>query len=787
MSIVDNAKAKASAKVTGAMQAVMGTAVGLMPDAPPDPMRSKGGVIGAQVSRVDGPVKVAGQARFAAEVALDGMCYATLVTSTVARGRIVELDTAAAEAASGVVLIMTYRNAPKMKAPTRFTESLTAATNSNLTVMQDDVVHYDGEPVAVVLADTQEQADHAASLIRIAYEREPAVLDFDAVKHEAVPPPIIFTSPPEVKHGDAETALASAPVSVDLTYRTPRHSHAAIEPHALTTAWNDDGSLVVHTCSQMLGGTRGNLAEVFGLKEKHIRILSPFVGGGFGGKTLWSHEYVAIAAARLASRPVRLALSREQVFRLTGFRTVTEQRMALGAREDGQLLALIHDGLTASVYHNAFPEQISFPARHMYAAENLLVGQKKVDLDTAANTSMRAPGESVATFAIESAMDELAEKLGMDPIELRVVNDPDKDPESGKPFSSRHAVEAWRNGADAFGWSKRNAVPRARREGEWLIGMGCASGTYPFQQMPGGVARIRLSADGRAVVQMASHEMGMGTATVQAQHAAARLGLPFEDVTFEYGDTDLPAGTMAGGSSQTASIIATVAAASDELFREVIRLAGNDSPLAGLKADEVEADGGGLRGREDPARFETYASILTRAGRDIIEAEGKSPMPTAPMKYSMHSFSAVFCEVRVNDVTGETRVSRLLGSFDCGRILNAKTAASQFRGGMIQGLGLALTEELLFDTRSGRFMNPSMAEYHVPVHLDVPEIDVIWTDIPDPHSPMGARGVGEIGITGVGAAVANAIYNACGVRIRDLPLTLDKVLAGLSHSADQGR
>ena len=779
MSIVDQAKAKAA----GAMQAVMGAAVGLMPDAPPDPLRAKRGLLGGQVSRVDGPIKVAGQARFAAEVPLDDMCYGTLVTSTIARGRITQIETAAAEAASGVVFVMTHRNAPKMKKLSLSTENLNAAANSNLQVMQDDIVHFNGEPVAIVLAETQEQADFAASLIRVSYVQEPAVVDFDAVKHEAVAPPMIFVSPSEVKHGDAEAALAAAPVSVDLAYRTPRHSHAAIEPHALTTAWSEDGSLVLHTCSQMLGGTKYNLSEVFGIEEEKIRVLSPFVGGGFGGKTLWSHELVAVAAARLAGRPVRLALSREDVFRLTGFRTLTEQRTALGARKDGRLLALIHTGETASVYHNAFPEQISFSARHMYAADTLLVGQKKVDLDTVANTSMRAPGEAVSTFAVESAMDELAEKLGMDPVELGIVNDPEKDPESGHPFSSRHAVDAWRMGADAFGWNQRNAAPRSRREGDWLIGMGCAAGTYPYQQMPGGVARIRLFADGRAVVQMASHEMGMGTATVQAQHAAARLGLSFENVTFEYGDTDLPAGTMAGGSSQTVTIIATVAAAADELFTQLIRFAGNDSPLAGLKADEVEADGGGLHSREDPGRFETYASILTRAGRDMVEVEGKSPMPTASMKYSMHSYSAVFCEVRVNAVTGETRVSRMLGSFDCGRILNGKTAASQFRGGMIMGLGLALTEEMLFDTRSGRVMNPSMAEYHVPVHLDVPEIDVVWTDIPDPHSPLGARGVGEIGITGVGAAVANAIYNACGVRIRDLPLTLDKVLAGLA-SAD---
>ena len=779
MSLVDKAKAKAA----GAVQAVMGAAVGVMPDAPPDPLRRQGGVLGAQMSRVDGPLKVAGEARFAAEVALDGMCYGSLVNSTIARGRIAVLDVAAAEAAPGVVLVMTHRNAPKMKPPSMAMVNLDAASVSDLPVMQDEVVHWNGEPVAIVLAETQEQADFAASLVAVTYEQEPARLDFDAVKQDAVAPPTILGSPPEVTHGDPEVALAGAPVSVDLRYRTPRQSHAAIEPHGLTTAWGEDGSLVLHTCSQLLGGTRHNLSEVFGLDEEKIRVLSPFVGGGFGGKTMWSHEVIAVAAARLAGRPVRLVLSREDVFRVTGFRTLTEQRVALGAREDGRLVSLIHTGETASVSHNAFPEQISFPARHLYAADNLLVGQKKVDLDTVANTSMRAPGEAVATFAIESAMDELAEKLGLDPVELRVVNDADEDPASGHAFSSRHAVEAWRMGAEAFGWDRREAQTGARREGEWLIGMGCAAGTYPYTQLPGGAARISLQADGRAVVQMASHEMGMGTATVQAQHAAARLGLPVEAVVFEYGDSDLPAGTMAGGSSQTVSIIATVAAAADELFDALIQLAGNDSPLAGLKAEEVEAGNAGLRSREDPSRFESYASILARAGRDSVEAEAASPMPTAPMKYSMHSFSAIFCEVRVNATTGETRVSRMLGSFDCGRILNAKTAASQFRGGMIMGLGLALTEETLFDIRSGRIMNPSMAEYHVPVHLDVPEIDVMWTDIPDPHSPLGARGVGEIGITGVGAAVANAVYNACGVRIRDLPLTLDKVLAGLELSS----
>jgi xanthine dehydrogenase YagR molybdenum-binding subunit len=397
-------------------------------------------------------------------------------------------------------------------------------------------------------------------------------------------------------------------------------------------------------------------------------------------------------------------------------------------------------------------------------------------MDMLANTFMRAPGESVGTYALECALDELSEAMKLDPIELRRRIEPEKDPTSGAPFSSRNLVEAYQRGAERFGWDQRIATPRSRREGEWLIGMGCATATYPYYRMPGGAARIRLSADGRALVQMASHEMGMGTATVQKQHVAERLGLEFENVTFDYGDTSLPSGTLAGGSSQTASIGAAIIAATDALTKELLKLAGNDSPLAGLKPEEVEARDGGLCKFDEPDRWESYVSILQRAKRDEVVCKADAPMPLEVQKYSMHSYGAQFCEVRVSAVTGETRVSRFLGSFDTGRILNAKLAASQFKGGIIMGLGLALTEETLFDERSGRIMNPSLAEYHVPVHMDVPAIEIIWNDIPDPHSPMGAHGIGEIGITGVGAAVANAVYNATGKRIRQLPITLDKLL-----------
>jgi xanthine dehydrogenase YagR molybdenum-binding subunit len=406
----------------------------------------------------------------------------------------------------------------------------------------------------------------------------------------------------------------------------------------------------------------------------------------------------------------------------------------------------------------------------------MLIDLQAVDLDMLGNSMMRAPGEAVGTFALESAIDELAHATGIDPIELRISNEPVKDPLSGLPFSSRNIVEAWRMGADRFGWSRRDRTPRAVRDGEWLVGMGCAMATHPYNRRPGGAARITLTRDGRATVDVAVHEMGMGTATVQTQICAERLGLPLEAVTFNYGDSRLPGFVIAGGSQQTAVTGASVIAAHRELARQLVNLAGKDSPLAGLGPDEIGCRDGGLCRLDDPDRHETYALILARANQDSVSAEAEAPPPLEGRHWSMRSYGAMFCEVQVNAITGEPRVRRFLACFDCGRILNPKTAGSQFRGGIIMGLGLALMEETQLDGRNGRIMNPSLTDYHVPVHADVPAIDVIWTDIPDPHTPMGAHGIGEIGITGVGAAVANAIFNAIGTRVRDLPITLDKLL-----------
>ena len=777
MNIIDEAKIAAQT----AVQAAMSRLVPLAPDAwipggVPDPLIAhKHGLIGTPVSRLDGPLKVRGAATFAAEIALDRMVHAALAFSTIPRGRIASLDAAAAEAAPGVVLVMTHANAPKMAAPAVFGTSATAAGSADIAVMQDDRIHWNGQPVALVLAGTQEQADHAASLIRVTYAAEPATTSFAKAKADGAQTGIFMGQALKGGTGDPDAALAAAPVKVDQVYRTPRHSHNAIEPHAAIATWEGE-FLRIHDTTQMVTAEAATIAGVFGLEPGQVRITSPYVGGGFGSKGLWDHQILAAAAARLAGRPVRIVLSREGVYRVVGGRTLTEQRVALGAEADGRLTAVIHEGTTVTTPHNNFPEPFILASKSAYASDTSRLDVKVATMSMIANTFMRAPGEAVGSFAIESAMDELAHALGMDPVELRLRNEPETDPGSGLPFSVRAVEKAYRDGAARFGWDRRNPVPGSRREGEWLTGMGVATATYPYYRMPGGAARITLTREGRAKVEVAAHEMGMGTATTTTIVAAERLGLPLDRVDVGYGDSAIPGAIMAGGSQQTAAIGGAVIAAWNALAAELLKIAGNDSPLAGLKPDEVGGHDGGLAALGDPARRESYASILARAQRETVQVEAAGSQPMELMHWSMHSHGAMFCEVRVSEVTGETRVTRFLGSMDCGRILNAKTAASQFRGGIIMGLGLALMEETQFDERNGRIMNPSLAEYHVPVHLDVPPIDVIWTDVADPHTPMGAHGIGEIGITGVGAAVANAVFNATGKRVRDLPITLDKLI-----------
>jgi len=768
-------------KLQNAIVGSVRTALGYVPSSwlpggTPDPLIDRRVTLGTQQSRVDGPDKVKGAARFAAEVPMERLLYATCVHSTIARGKISELDIAAAEAAPGVALVMTHRNAPKMALPPPIgLTNLKAAGNNILPVMQDPDIRWNGQAVAVVLAETQEQADHAASLVAVRYEAAVARTRFSEAKAHARTPDSLMIEKNRLKKGDVKAAVQTAAGSVDAIYRTPWHNHNPIEPNAATISWDGD-RLTVHDATQMLNGTAGSLAKVFGLKESQVYVSSPFVGGGFGGKALWDHQILGAAAARLAGRPVRIALSRAGMHRLIGGRSQTEQRVALSAGADGKLTGLLHHGFSVKLPHGTCDETFTLSARSLYASESYDIVQHTLELDVLANTFMRGHGEAVGTYAIECAMDELANELGIDPVELRRRNIGDRDPVTGAPHSQSDPMLAYDLGAERFGWKRRPAKPRSRRDGEWLIGMGCATGSFPYVRMPGMSAQISIDGDGHATVSSAAHEIGMGTATVQRQHAADRLGLPLKSVTVRIGDTRLPFASFAGGSSQTVSLGAAINAASVKLAGELLRSAGNDTPLAGLRPGDVEFADGGLRRIDEPSRHESFASILKRAARSEISVTGESGAPLEALKFSMHSRSAIFCELRTSDVTGEVRVDRLVGSFDCGRILNPKTAASQFRGGMIMGIGMALTEETLLDARNGRIMSTSMADYHVPTHLDVPDIDVLWTDIPDPRTPMGARGIGEIGITGVAAAIANAVFNATGTRVRDLPLTPDKLL-----------
>ncbi|QYC45277.1 Xanthine dehydrogenase molybdenum-binding subunit [Nonomuraea coxensis DSM 45129] len=714
--------------------------------------------VGKPVDRVDGRAKVTGEARFAAEHHYPDLAHAALVHAAVARGRITAIDTAAARAVPGVIDVLTHENAPAMKPPPKFSpldlSTIVSATSVNY--LATDEVHWNGQPVAVVVAETPETARHAAALVRPAYQELPAVLDFAAEEPNAVPQKGNLLQESEADKGDAEAALKAAPVAVDLRFTTPPYHHNALEPHATTAVWDGD-LLTVHEGTQNIAWLRGHLAARFGVPERSVRVLSPYVGGGFGGKAMvWAGTLLAVLAARAVDRPVRLALSRAAVYHTVGGRTPSTQRVALGADTDGRLTAIVHTSVSRTGRIGGMPEPVTAATRHLYAAPNIRLRQHLVQLDLLANTPMRAPGEAIGTFAVESAMDELAWELGLDPVELRLRNEPERNPVDGKRFSRRLLREAYALGAERFGWRDRDPRAGAMRDGRWLVGMGVATAYHPAFVLPANVS-VRLGADGRVVVRCGLQEMGMGAATVQAQIAADELGVPLESVRVEYGDSTLPGAPGAAGSTQTASIAAGVVAACDKLKRTVRRL-----------------------GRGAPG---TYAEILARAGRDHVTVEVKANMPVFMVRTLLERRRLVkaacgvhFCEVRVDRDTGEIRVSRWLGVFDVGRIVNAKTAASQLRGGIVMGLGMALSEETLVDPRTGRIMNPSLADYHVPVHADVPRIDVHYLDEPDPTMPLGLVGIGEVGITGVAAAVANAVRHATGVRVLDLPITLDKVL-----------
>ncbi|SNS14255.1 xanthine dehydrogenase YagR molybdenum-binding subunit [Geodermatophilus saharensis] len=760
--------------------------------APPTPSPAQ--AVGRPLDRVDGPAKTAGLARYTADHHVPDLAHAALVHATVARGRITGLDTADAEAVGGVLAVLTHHNAPRMTppAPVSALDLSTLAPGTTVDYLNTDRVHWNGQPVAVVVADSPDTARQAARLVRVTYEVEPAVTDFAAAQDDAVPLRGTLLVLGEERTGDAERALATAPVVVDHRYTTPAQSHHAMEPHATVAVWNGD-RLTVHEGSQDVDWARRHLARRFGVPLAGVRVLSPHVGGGFGGKApVWAGTVLTVLAARATGRAVRMVLSREDVIRTVGGRTPTVQRVALGAQRDGTLTALLHTGVSQVGRVGGTPEPVGSQSRHLYAAPHIWIRHSTTTLDVLPTAHMRAPGEAVGTFALESAVDELAVALGMDPVELRMRNEPDRDPLDGKRFSRRDLRAAYARGAERFGWAERTPSPRSMRDGHWLVGRGVATAFHLPVRLPADVT-VRLRADGTVLVRCAFHEIGVGAATAQTQVAADALGVPVEAVTVEHGDTELPVGPQAGGSGQTASVATALLEACEELKRSVLALARRSpsSPLRGRRLSELRAGRGGLYRADAPDRGETYGVILTRAGRAEIEvrtAAGTRLGRTLQQARAAAGWfrdrrrwvravtGAHFCEVRVDEHTGEVRVSRWLGVFDVGRVVNPKTATSQLRGGIVMGIGAALSEETLVDPRTGRTVNPGLAEYHVPVQADLPRIEVDYLDEPDPTTPLGLLGVGEVGITGVAAAVANAVHHATGVRVRDLPVTLDRLL-----------
>ena len=718
--------------------------------------------IGQPVDRVDGHVKTTGKARFAAEHPHPGLTHAAIVHATIARGRITTLDTDAAVAVPGVVAVLTHRNAPPLR-PAPEVNPLdfnTLFTGTSVRYLDTDEVHWDGQPIAVVVAETPAAAREAAALVRAEYRTSDSSVDFAAAEPGAWPEPNGALTQGEAGKGDAEAALAVAPVAVDLRFTTPQHQHNAIEPHATTAVWDGD-RLTVHDSTQSIDWSRTLLAASFAVPAANVRVIAPFVGGAFGGKgAVWPGTVLAALAARATGRPVRLSLTREGVYRTVGGRTPSIQRVALGATRDGRLTALVHTSTSRIGRVGGIPEQITEQSRHSYAADTILTRQHLVQLDLLSNAFMRAPGAAIGSFALECAIDELASELEMDPVDLRMRNEPDVNPLDGREFARRAQREAYARGAARFGWHERTPRPGSMRDGRWLVGLGVASAYHPSYRFPADVA-VRLSADGTVLVRCGFQEMGMGAATAQAQIAADALGVPVDAVRVEYGDSALPASPGANVSVQTASIAGAVLEAAAEIGRSLRAMAqrtGGDSPagiIGNAGAPHVEA----VVGPGAATGTERFLAMMTRDRHLIRAATG-----------------AHFCEVRVDPETCEVRVSRWVGVFDIGTVVNPKTAGSQLRGGIVMGLGMALSEQTLVDPRTGRIMNPGLAEYHVPVHADVPPIDVSFVDEPDPSMPFGIRGAGEVGITGAAAAVANAVHHATGKRVRDLPITVDKLL-----------
>ncbi|AZO78218.1 MULTISPECIES: xanthine dehydrogenase family protein molybdopterin-binding subunit [unclassified Bosea (in: a-proteobacteria)] len=740
-----------------------------------------GDLVGRPLDRIDGVLKVRGLATYGYEHrATSRPAYGFILGATIGRGRLADIDTVAAERAPGVLLVLTHRNAPEQAV---FGEPTTPEVPQVFTrarpVLASDAIRFHDEPVALVVAETFEEARHAASLITCRYEQAEGAFDFEAGLANAYRPARANAGlATDSIIGDVDAAMKAAPVALDQTYETAFASHNPLEPHAAMAAWDGD-VLTVHTATQTLANIRAGLAATLRLPLEKVRIVSPFIGGGFGSKLIVHAETVLAAlAARKLGRPVKVALTRQQMFANAGHRPTIQHRMRLAATRDGQLTAFSHDVIETTARCEEFAEQTAATGRSLYAAPNRRTTHRLVRLDTNRGEWMRAPGEAPGLFAIECAMDELAEALRLDPIELRIRNEPERDPERNVPFSTRHLIACMQGGARRFSWDERPRRPGSRREGRKLIGYGMAAATRANYLGPTAV-RVTIDARGEIVVQTDMTDIGTGTYTILAQVAAERLGVSLAAVRVELGDSALPRSAGSGGSwGATSTCTATHHACL--ALREKILVAAREherSPLRGANIAEARFARAALNlGSQSHPLRELIAAVAPEG----ISAEGSAARGETYQSFSQHSHGAHFAEVSVDLDTGEPRLRRMLGVFAAGRILNPKTARSQMIGGIIWGVGAALTEETVLDPRHGHFVNHDLGDYHLPAHADTPDVDAVFLDEHDDKAnPLGAKGVGELGNCGASAAIANAIYNATGIRVRSLPITLDKLLPGL--------
>jgi xanthine dehydrogenase YagR molybdenum-binding subunit len=728
--------------------------------------------IGTATSRVDGLAKVTGEAKYAGEFDARGLAYGSIVESAIPKGRIARIDTGEALRVEGVLDVLTHQNRPRVAGTDEaWKDDVAPEEGSPFRPLYDDKIMFSGQPIALVLAEDWETARYAASLVRVEYEEQAFVTDLNKQRDQA-----FVVKKPDKLRGDAGKAYAAADVRHEAEYFIPTEHHNPMELFASTAMWEGGGRLTVYDKTQGVQNVQRYLCSVFEKKPEDLRVISPFVGGAFGAGLRPQYQVVlAVLGALALERSVRLVLTRRQMYGL-GHRPATIERLALGAKKDGTLDAVTHEAIGVTSQFEDFSRNDTGWAALLYKSANANYVHKLARLDVPTSCDMRAPGAATGVYALESAMDELAVALKLDPVELRLRCYSDRDQNEDVPYTSKALRECYRQGAEAFGWNQRKAEPRSMRDGNDLVGWGMATGVWEALQMPA-AARIVLTANGHAEVSCAASDIGTGTYTILAQVSADTLGLPIENITIKLGDSTLPQAPVEGGSWMAASASHAVAATAEEVRGELLALAKKmtGSPLADAKLEEVTLTDGKVVSKQDASRAVSIADAMRQGKIERIEKEKANNFPD-DKSHARNTHSAVFAEVKVDEQLGVVRVTRVVSAVAAGRILNTKTAHSQIMGGVVWGIGMALHEETVFDHRFGRIMNANIAEYHVPVNADVHDIEVIFVDEPDEIiNPLGIKGLGEIGIVGVAAAIANAVYHATGKRVRDLPITLDKL------------